>query len=177
MGRISIAGVLGFVAIFAIGLAALVNATSAWAGLVFILTIGLLLTSVLGLILRGWRRGGWLGFALFGWGYFLIGHIAALGLAEYSWTLPDTAADWIFSKANVEPVPPPSMATGTPGSTQSSPEDLAYFGARAVYNERSNHALVIGRWLSVLLFAEVGAVIGLILGRGRRQDDAPSNPA
>ena len=173
MGRISIAGVLGSVAVFAIGLAALVNATTAWAGVAFTLTIGVLLASVLATILRGWRRGGWLGLALLGWGYFFIGHVSALGLADYSRMLPDTAADWIFSKANLEPVPPPSFD----GMSPKTPEERAYFAARNVYNERSANATNIGRWFSVLLFAEVGAVLGVLLARGRRANDAAPPPA
>ena len=51
----------------------MVNATFIWAGVVFTLTIGVLLASVLALILRGWRGGGWLGFALFGWGFLIFG--------------------------------------------------------------------------------------------------------
>ena len=109
MGRTSVAGLLGFVAVFAIGLAAMVNATSVWAGVVFTLMVGLLLASVLAVILPGGRRGGWLGFALFGWGYFLVGNVPALGLASDCWLLPDAVADWIFLKSNPQPVPPTSL--------------------------------------------------------------------
>ena len=177
MGRFSLAGVLGFVAVFAIGLAALVNATTVWAGVAFTLTIGTLLASVLAVILRGWRRGGWLGFALFGWGYFLLGNLSSLGLAPNSWLLPDAAAEWAFSKANPMPVPPASFSTNVPGSVPMTPEASAYFLAQEVYNGRSANATNIGRWLSVLLIAEVGAILGVLLARGRRAGEPPSPPA
>ena len=174
MGRISIAGVLGSVAVFAIGLAALVNATSVWSGVAFTLTIGLLLASVLATILRGWRRGGWFGFALFGWGYFLIVYTSAFGLASQAWLLPDSATEWIFSKSNPTPIPPAELSTYVPGSQSPTPEASAYFFAANAHDERAANATNIGRWLSVLLFAEVGAILGVLLARGRRANDAAS---
>jgi hypothetical protein len=172
MGRISIAGMLGFVAVFAIGFAALVNATAVWVGVAFTLTIGVLLASVLAAILRGWRRGGWLGFALFGWGYLLLGNVSALGLVVYASTLPDVASEWVFSKSNSRPVPPAAFLNNVAGSRPMTPEDFAYYLANDAYNNRSGNATIIGRWLSVLLFAEVGAILGVLLARGRRVGEA-----
>ena len=176
MGRISIAAVLGFVAVFAIGLAALVNATSVWAGVSFTLTVGVLFSSVLATILRGWRRGGWLGFALFGWGYFLLGYTSVFGVASDFWLLPDAATEWIFARSNRAPVLPPSFSTAAQGSRPLTPEDSAYYAAARDYNDRFAIAGRIGRWLSVLLFAGVGAFLGILLGQGRRQVDAASTP-
>jgi hypothetical protein len=169
MRRISVAGLLGFVAVFAIGLAALVNATAVWTGVVFTLMVGLLLTSVLAAILRGWRRGGWLGFALFGWGFFLLGNISGLGLAPSTWLLPDLAAQWIFSTSNTEPLAPAIWHTyDSDGHARETPEYRDYLVATNLRNERSSNATLIGRWLSVLLLAEIGAILGVLLARGRR---------
>ena len=177
MGRISIAGVLGSVAVFAIGLAALVNATTAWAGVAFTLTVGVLFASVLATILRGWRRGGWLGLALFGWGYFLLGNLSSPGPITSTWLLPDAASEWIFSKANPPPIPPTSSSTNVSGSRPMIPQDTNYYIALERHNHRAMYATNIGRWLSVLLFAGVGAILGVLLARGRRANDAAPPPA
>ncbi len=106
MGRISIARLLGFVIAFALGLAALVNASEFWAGATTLLALAALLGSVLGTALRGWRGGGWLGFAVFGWCYFLLLHLPWLGVDLNS--LSDPMVGWAFEKANPGPTPPAS---------------------------------------------------------------------
>jgi hypothetical protein len=76
--RFTIGGLMGVVLILAIGLAAWKNANAAWAGVIFLLTCGLLGLATIGSICRrDAARAGWLGFALFGWGY--------LGLVLASW--------------------------------------------------------------------------------------------
>ncbi len=172
MGRISIAGLLGFVAVFAFGLAALVGASNAWVGATFTLSVGLLLTSVLVVILRGRGNGGWPGFALFAWGYFFFGYVAAVD----AWLVPDAVTGWVFSKSNSPPIPPAWMATATPGSRAMTPEDSAYYVASEEYNKRSTNAGRIGRWLAVLVFGGAGAVIGVVLALGRQPVEAPPVP-
>jgi ABC-type antimicrobial peptide transport system permease subunit len=77
--RISLAGLMALIFVFAIGVAALRDASETWTGIVLLLTLGLLCVSVFGVIYRsGGRRAWWLGFGLFGWGY------AALTLAPWS---------------------------------------------------------------------------------------------
>ena len=76
--RFSIAGLMGAVLVAAIGLAALRNASETWAGVMLLLTCGVLALAVVGVVCRaGSERAWWLGFALFGWGY--------LALAFWSW--------------------------------------------------------------------------------------------
>lgn len=120
MGRISIAGLLGVVVAFALGLAALVNANEFWAGGTLLVTLAALLGSVLGAILRGWRGGGWLGFALFGWGFFLFQIFTLwIGLGREMRSISEPVSTWIFEKANpapkleesMIPQPPPTMPT------------------------------------------------------------------
>ena len=176
MGRISIGGVLGFVAVFAIGLAALANATDFWAGATFILMIGMLFASVLGLFLRGWRNGSWLGFALFGWGYLLLGIVPALGPYAHQRQFSDDASSWIFSKSKLPPVSPPQVLI-TKARRQVVPEVLDYENAKRQFQHRSANAELIGHWLSTLLFAGVGAVLGVFLAPGRRANDAAPPPA
>jgi hypothetical protein len=73
--RMSLAGLM----VLVLGIAALRDASETWAGIVHLLTLGLLGVSILGVVYRsGGRRAWWLGFGLFGWGY------AALTLAPWS---------------------------------------------------------------------------------------------
>ena len=208
MKRISIAGLLGFVIAFALGLAAVVNASEFWAGAMSFLTIVTLLGSVLGTVLRGWRSGGWLGFAVFGWGYY-FSLILMLGLADEMVSLSETAAVWVFEKANpapsvvvsirTAPLPPPVLPTyevapppalppspipppadsSVPPPSPSVPLDIdlirpsippdpnaeltAALDHRA---ERLERARAIGRRFSVLGFAGLGAILGILLARG-----------
>ncbi len=68
--RFSIAGLMGVVLVAAIGVAALRDASVTWAGVMFLLTCGLLALAVVGLVCRGnSERAWWLGVCLFGWGY------------------------------------------------------------------------------------------------------------
>src|SRR5262249_44175143 len=72
MKRVSIAGVLGFVLAGALGFAALRAASGDWAAVMVTLTLLALLASIVGAV-RGRGRSAWLGFAVFGWGYFAFG--------------------------------------------------------------------------------------------------------
>jgi hypothetical protein len=60
---------MGFVALVAVGMAALRSNDQNWAAIVLALTISALCTSTLFAI---YRRGAWAGFAVFGWAVFLI---------------------------------------------------------------------------------------------------------
>jgi hypothetical protein len=113
MGRISIAATLGWVVLFAVGMAALVNASEFWVGVTFHLTIGAILTGVVGLILRGRRGGGWLGFAVFGSCYFLL---YLLGASATIRSMSDPVATWAFEKANRRPAVPASVVPGPTAS-------------------------------------------------------------
>jgi hypothetical protein len=71
--RFSIAGLMGVILVAAIGLAALHNPTELWAGVIFLLTCGVLALAIVGVACRGQgERAWWLGLALFGWGYFTL---------------------------------------------------------------------------------------------------------
>lgn len=73
MRRFSIVGMMGFVFVCSVCLAALRNANELWAGMLFLLTFTMLGISILGIIyLKGEDRAWWLGFFLFGGGYTLL---------------------------------------------------------------------------------------------------------
>ena len=71
--RFSIAGFMGFVVAFCVGLVSLRYASEPAAGGILLLTLGGLCLAILGAVYRrGARRAFWLGFALFGWGYMTL---------------------------------------------------------------------------------------------------------
>jgi hypothetical protein len=71
--RFSIASLLSTVAIFAVGLACLMFASTPWAGAVLSVTLGILTLALLGVgYRRGERRAFWVGFALCGWAYMAL---------------------------------------------------------------------------------------------------------
>ena len=72
MGRISIRGVMAFVVVFAIGLAALRSANEIWGGVMLVVALAAVGVAVVGMIvMRGRERAWWLGFAVFCGGYLL----------------------------------------------------------------------------------------------------------
>jgi hypothetical protein len=182
MGRISIAATLGWVVAFALGFAALVNASEFWSGATLLLMLVALLASVLGTILRGWRGGGWLGFAVFGWVYLLLLITSWMGVEIAG--LSDPLGAWVFEKANPRPIVPASMLPQAPPAanpvTIPNPDEqeksYEYNIAWKGWSDRYQRAELIGRRLAILAFAGLGSIVGLLLARGRlpRPADPPS---
>jgi hypothetical protein len=86
--RVSILGLMGFVLVASLGLAALRFSTSNVAAVVVLLTLLLCGLAVLAIIYRrGSRRAFWVGFALFGWGY--------LSFSAGSWTLSEQSGEYL----------------------------------------------------------------------------------
>src|ERR1700732_3970540 len=74
--RISIRKLMAYVAVIAVGIAALANPNTGWAVLFSAIFVTMLLTSILGVILcRGTKQAYWLGFGLFGWASYLTGSV------------------------------------------------------------------------------------------------------
>ena len=100
--RFSIAGLMGVVVVSAVGLAAWRNADETWAGVMMLLTCGVLALAVVGAFYReGARRAWWLGFSVFGWGYMALWTLCY----ESSWTMRPTTMvlqlvePWMWSLA------------------------------------------------------------------------------
>ena len=71
--RFTIAGLTGAVLMAAVGLSALRNASATWAGVMFLVTYGVLGLAIVGAVCRGFpERAWWLGFFVFGWGYLSL---------------------------------------------------------------------------------------------------------
>ncbi len=73
MRRFSIRGAMSVILVCAVGLAALRNANEFWAGVMVLVTMGLLGTALLGVIhQQGTGRAWWLGFGVFAGGYLML---------------------------------------------------------------------------------------------------------
>ncbi len=73
MRRFSVRNLMLLIVGAAAGLAALRDASEIWAGIMLTLVLLILGTAIFGAIYScGRRRAGWLGFAVFGWGYFML---------------------------------------------------------------------------------------------------------
>jgi hypothetical protein len=79
MKRFTIGAMMAFVLVFGLALAALRNASDAWAGVLLCLTLLLLGAAILGAIYRrDGRQAYWVGFALFGCAYMLVQYVPKL---------------------------------------------------------------------------------------------------
>ena len=102
--RFSLARLMGVVLVMAIGFAAVRRSSEAWAGLMLLLTCGVLMLAMVGAICRGPdERAWWLGFVLFGAGYLAL----ALWMSHSGQILPTiTLSESMHSWLGM-PVPPP----------------------------------------------------------------------
>jgi hypothetical protein len=149
--RFSIAGLMGIVLVAAVGLTALKSASRIWAGAMLLLTCGILTLGVVGAIYRqGTRRGWWLGFSLFGWGYTALWGFWSVG----GWpdlpttTLLEILRPWLNS---------PARADG--GLFGGRPWGMGFGGGlEAVYYQQAGHCLcsllaaVLGGLLATFFF-------------------------
>ena len=108
MPRFSILGMMGGVLATAVAVAALRDANDIWAGLLLLMTVGLIGAALLGIGSRtGKARAGWAGFALFAGGYLAI----ALGPWPDTATGPGFATTQLLDFVHERVVPLPTPAT------------------------------------------------------------------
>lgn len=81
--QFSLRWLLGATALVALGCTALLNATTLWESLFVSFTLVMLVTAVvLAAYTRAATRAFWVGFCIFGWGYFLIAHLGSLAYSS-----------------------------------------------------------------------------------------------
>ena len=189
--RTTIAGLIVFVTIVAVALAALRAADDAWDAGTFGLTLLILMVSVLMTVhRRGQRRAFWLGFSLFGWAYLALSLVPSVearlptskGLAYLDSQVPGRAGLVTFT-VSLNGQPPPagsSVAFSPQGRTlaTSSPQ-----GAVRIWNATTGRLLSgpggttenfvrIGHSLLAVVFGLVGGRLSRWLydkGRGREE--------
>ena len=161
--RVSIAGLLALVALAALWLASIRSATVWWTSISSTLTLGMLLTGVLGAIfLRGPDRAFWAGFALFGMVY--------LALVNWDWIGAQFGHDLTSGlSAMAEAVFPPEQ-----NLNPSNP-----LASRQYYDRVRNREVMLGNFVQIgrltldLLFALAGGYVGRVMAfKAARRDEA-----
>ena len=172
--RISLASLLGIVAVIAMGLAGMVSASSLWTTAAATVCLAVLLSAVLAArLLTGIDRAFWAGFALFGWSYLLLvnwdwvggqfGHDLTAGLSDI--------AESMFADVAI-PGPPQSPAIA-PAGRPAVGFNIQYLESVRGRQIRLGNFVQIGRMILSLLFGLLG---GWIAGSfaGRREAGAKS---
>ena len=104
--RISIRSLMGYVVLVGVAIAALARPTDGWAVFLSTFALGMLPTSLLGVIYRrGVARAGWVGYAIFGWSFFLLlfflhGDANSDFRFRVGWTL-DSLRDALYALASL----------------------------------------------------------------------------
>jgi hypothetical protein len=155
--RLTLASLLGIVAVVALGLAGIRSATTIWTSAAATLCLGVLLGSVLGAcLLRGKEQAFCLGFALFGIIYLL--------LVEWDWVGAQFGHDLTAGLTDLAEALVPSPAV----ATQASPTGFAPnvpFELLAARQIRVGNFVQISRMLLALIFGLAGGYVGLFLVR------------
>jgi hypothetical protein len=161
--RFSLAGLMGIVAVIALGCVGLLSASTFWTSAAATITLALFLGAVLGVILlRGAEQSFLLGFALFGivylvlvdWDWFggQLGHDLTVGLVDVAESVIPSPRVATAPIASPLPLQPPTM------------EPMETFAAHSV---KVGNFVQIGRMTLALLFALVGGSLGLFLFKRR----------
>jgi hypothetical protein len=153
--RLSMAGMLWFVAVTAIGLASIRSTSGVWTTVAATLTLAALLKAVLAAaLLRGNDRAFWLGFAVFGWVYLILVDWDWVG-GPFGHELTGALADWAEAVIPEAPRPSPAITN----LSELHQERMIKIG----------HFVQIGRMVLCLLFAMAGGVIGRKLAADRER--------
>jgi hypothetical protein len=181
--RITIAELMFVVLVTGIGLAALRDATPAWAGAMFSVTIFAMICSLLGVGLRrGPRRAYWLGFAVLGWSYLLLIHVPPLyehvgrfllapNLFDY---LEEVLAAGAAGRRGMQSVPLGTLLAAATGG--------GFGGGPAASVTDLSDFVRIGVSIEALLWAILGGRVASYFASGRNGENAapvtaPSVPA
>ena len=121
MRRIALVEPIGIVAVIAVGLAALREGTYLWLQIITTATFGLLSIGLLGTLVRARPHGAWVGFALFGWGHFLLTGLPTIRNEIRPDLLTKALIDGLVHRIHREPTPPPNYYTLLQGAADGNP--------------------------------------------------------
>lgn len=192
--RISLATLIGIVALIALCLAGMLSPSRLWLMLASTVTLALLLAALLASwLFSGDDRAFWVGFALFGWTYLIlvnwdwvggqIGHDLTVGINEAAeWLLPEVKAPGLpFGVAS----PPPGASTilpALPGQAVPIPPTLVnsadYYELSRQRQIKVGNFVQICRMMSALGFAALGGWVARILAQReeKRRAGRPAPP-
>jgi hypothetical protein len=171
--RFTIAEIILFVLVLAIGLAAIRSGSDAWAGAIFSVTYFALICSLLGIAFgRRARRVYWVGFALLGWGYLSLFYVpwamnesvgeALLG-ANFFQYVGDIVHPELSAGVGLQSLPPAVVGANTVGGGfGGGPGPGPNF---ALINARAN-VVRIGTVLEALLWAFLGGWVARYFASG-----------
>jgi hypothetical protein len=173
--RVSIAQLLWVVLFSGVALAALRSASDLWAALLFTLTATSLLVAVLGAVYRPrGRRAFWLGFALFGWAYLLLGLVPEARSQLATTRLLDDVYARVLGRdgltITLAPRPGGNQVASLDGSTPVMAWEIASNSFVISSGPRAESFRRIGNSLFSLLFALLG---GLLARRFHAAGDRP----
>lgn len=152
--RISIAGLVGLIAVMALWMASLRAATVWWTTAASTVTLGVLLSAALGAAFRsGAERAFWTGFCLFGTVYLVLANWDWLG-AQFGHDLTGGLGD-LAVWANPDPTRPTAAASTPSGAAFTNP----YFVTMQDRAIRIGNFVQIGRMVLALLFAMAGGTV------------------
>jgi hypothetical protein len=118
--RISLASLIGIVAVIALGLAGMLSASRLWLTLASTVTLALLLAALLASwLFSGKDRAFWVGFALFGWTHLIMANWGWVGGqigGDLTVGISD-AAEWLLPEVQG----PPTMVYGAPSPNPFAP--------------------------------------------------------
>ncbi len=158
--RLTLASLMGLVAVLALGMTGLFSASTFWTTAAATVTLALLLAAVLGaILLRGAECAFCLGFALFGLVYLV--------LVEWDWVGGQLGHDLTAGLADLADsiVPSPAFATRASALGQPIPVTSEMVAAWQI---RVGNCVQIGRMALALGFALLGAYLGRLFSDRQR---------
>lgn len=170
--RISIAGLLALVVLFALGFAALRYASASWAAATTMTALGVLLASILG-AWTGRDRVFWTGFALFGWGYAVLNYVSWLDATFKPQPIVLNLLDDLYPLLHADP--PRMSVFGISG--KGGPLKPGRPGPVAMGTPQHRAFQQVGTAVVCLTFALAGGVVAkVIAARGRPERDDGRGP-
>jgi hypothetical protein len=180
--RISLASLIGIVAVIALSLAGMVSTSRLWpmvaATVTLIVLLGALLASWL---FSGIDRAFWVGFALFSWTYLILvnwdwvggqfGHDLTAAISD--------AAEWLVPEGKA---PPPSPSAPVPfgGAVPAPPAPANYVDYIELSRQRQvriGNFVQISRMVFSLIFGVLGGFLGRALAERAERSTRAETPA